>query len=396
MKVDYYHAKSLIRKGYANLFAWVDASFNPYQGCSHDCKYCDGKAEKYGLHADFGQRVRVKVNAVELLKTYLNKKGFSPDRANPESLTFFISSGACDPYQDVEKEAKITRQLLEVLYQYGMSAHILTKNTLALKDLDILEEMNQKHYAALNFSITLMDDKAQKIFEPGASSTLERLSAIAKVKSKNIPCGVYLCPALPFIGDTAENMLPIYQKSQEINADFVQAWGLTLKPGRNKEEFFKILAQHFPTKLPLYEQLYQNNHKYGQLDEKVYNQMQQIWPEQRGFVYSKQFNLGYAPKRHIPTGRHPFNMKAAEILHKATHCYLLLMQFNLQKKFSKSAYFIENHPHDLGKIDRSTAQKLPIARECHPYLSELFQKKTSLSLQQLEADTYQQLNQKIK
>ena len=70
MIIEEYDAKSLVRTARTSL--------NPYQGCEHDCVYCDGKSENYYMHDDFGQRIRVKKNAPELLELYFKKQGFFP------------------------------------------------------------------------------------------------------------------------------------------------------------------------------------------------------------------------------------------------------------------------------------------------------------------------------
>ena len=80
MILEEYEAKSVVRTSMPSLFSWGEVYLNPYQGCSHDCKYCDGKSEAYYMHTDFAERIRVKTNAPQLLETYLKRKGFIPLR----------------------------------------------------------------------------------------------------------------------------------------------------------------------------------------------------------------------------------------------------------------------------------------------------------------------------
>jgi len=94
MIIEEYDAKSLVRTTKTSLFSWAEVYLNPYQGCEHDCVYCDGKAEGYYMHNDFGQRIRVKKNAPELLENYLKKQDYKTmslvvDSANEAALKLY-------------------------------------------------------------------------------------------------------------------------------------------------------------------------------------------------------------------------------------------------------------------------------------------------------------------
>jgi len=73
---------------------------NLYRGCSHNCVYCDGRAEKYQIPGDFGQDIHVKTNAPELLEKELDptrkRKSFNPGFILP-------GGGIGDSYQPLEK-----------------------------------------------------------------------------------------------------------------------------------------------------------------------------------------------------------------------------------------------------------------------------------------------------
>ena len=229
MIIEEYEAKSLVRTARTSLFSWSELYLNPYQGCYHDCKYCDGKAEGYYMHDDFAKRIRVKKNAPQLLEQYIKKLGFIPINRKktstlidhfpelkesvgynfPGKSVIFIGGGVCDVYQPAEEEVKMTRKLLQIAYDYKFPDFILTKNNLILRDLDLLKKINEDSYVCACFTITLSDEETQKIFEPRASTTNERFEAVKKLREEGIHSGVYCYPALPFIGDTDENLLGI-------------------------------------------------------------------------------------------------------------------------------------------------------------------------------------------
>ena len=317
MIIEPYKAKSLLRVSRPGLFSWSEVYLNPYQGCYHDCKYCDGKSEGYYMHEDFAERIKVKVNAPQLLEKFLKKKGFIPlgrektstlidfipslkEKAfltQPGKFILFIGGGVCDVYQPAEKEIRITRKLLHIAYDYQFPVSILTKNELVLRDIDLLKKINENSYACCSFTITLADEIVQKIFEPRASTTAERFAALRKLRKEGIHSGVYFYPVLPFIGDTDENMQAIYDQAQKVNAEFVYCWGLTLKPGRNKQEFLETINTHFPALLSKYKRLYSNNNRYGHPDA---TQFEGIHPEVKGYKLGYEHKLPYAARRYIP------------------------------------------------------------------------------------------------
>ncbi|MFX0016475.1 MAG: radical SAM protein [Promethearchaeota archaeon] len=415
MIIEEYNAKSLMRKSSPSLFSWSEHYLNPYQGCYHDCQYCDGKSEVYHMHEDFGDRIRVKKNAPHLLERFLKKQGLystyhsstldshlqlrgSKKYPKPKFI-LFIGGGVCDVYQPAEKQVKMTRTLLHLAQMYNVPIQILTKSTLVLRDLDILKKINESNFVAVNFSITLMDEQAQQIFEPRASPTSERLYAIKKLREEGIHSGIYFYPPLPFIGDTDENMKAIFQKAKEVDAEFVYVWSLTLKPGRNKVSFFRTIQKHYPHLLSKYRQLYGNNNKYGTLDHFQLKKLNLIYPEIKAFKYNHELNLPYASKRYIPLGRVENNLRLAEILLRAAYiksCIIREQSSSETYQLNKAVSFLEQHPQDVFKLDKSKFRALNIPQAAHPYIIDIFLNEKSTLLEELERNAYNIVLEKLK
>lgn len=414
MKIEQYEAKSLIRTGGSSIFSWAEYYLNPYQGCYHDCVYCDGKSEHYHMHEEFGDLIKVKKNAPELLKKFLKDKGFFPVHKKEQFAIyeFFpdlkesakshkygkaiinIGGGVCDVYQPAEKEVKMTRKLMEIVHDYKFPLWILTKNDLVLEDIDLLKEINKDSYACVNFTITLADEKAQRIFEPRASSSQERFDAIKALRKEGIHSGVYFYPALPFIGDTIKNVEAIYKQAKEVGAEFVYSAGLTLKPGRSKDEYMNAISRHYPDLFQKYEVLYGNNNKYGMLDVDRFKEMGLIWSIFTGFKFGYELNLGYTAERYVPEGRIANNLKLSELLLKIR--YLKSSFFNEPKykvqEYSKAAKLIENARRDYTIILEDEFETESIAKEVVPILSEFLEKGESKYLSNLEKEAYERVN----
>jgi len=396
MIIEEFQAKNLVKKIYPSLFLWADYTLNPYQGCYHDCKYCDGKSEGYYMHSDFAERIHVKSNAVSLLTTFFKKniKGsdiFSSEETKNQKLPFtiFIGGGVCDVYQPVEKKIRLTREILQAVYDYGASVILLTKNANVLEDIDLLKKINKATYASVNFTITLYDDNLQKIFEPRASSTTERFNAIKTLRNEGIDSGIYFLPILPFIGDTDENISQIVSKAREVKASFVYSGGLTLKPGKNKNEFFSVLKEYFPKILPKYELLYSNNNRYGILDYKIARRFKLVRPEIKVYKYLYENKLDYAPKRYIPEDRMASNLKIVELLLRIA--YIKETILGLWKDaywIKKDAYYIENYKRDILDLKREELLSLPITKITFEHIVEYLAKGYSAYLSELESLVY--------
>ena len=117
-------------------------TINPYRGCEHGCIYCYARNahEYWGYSAglDFEQKILVKRKAPELLEAKLKSKRWEAETV--------VMSGNTDCYQPVEKKFEITRKCLEVFLKYRHPVGIITKNSLILRDLDILKELKIQDY----------------------------------------------------------------------------------------------------------------------------------------------------------------------------------------------------------------------------------------------------------
>lgn len=410
MIVEEYLAKSIIRQGGASIFSWSEVYLNPYQGCYHDCVYCDGKSEHYHMHDDFGLRIKVKENAPELFTKFLKSKGFYPVHKKEQlaMYDFFpslkesdkgekigksivtIGGGVCDVYQQAEEKTKMTRRLLEIVYDYQLPLWILTKNALVLRDIDLIKKINKETYACVNFTITLNDEEAQKIFEPRASTTTERFEAIRKLRKEGIHSGIYCYPALPFIGDTDENIRAIYKRAKEIRAEFIYANGLTLKPGRSKNEFMKTLKQHYPSIYPQYEILYGNENKYGHLDIEQFKKFNLMWPLVKGYKYGYELGIDYCAERYAPEGKIATNIRLSEILYRIAYLESNIIRTPKYEinAFNKAARLVETSKMDFALLQKEDYEDIPTTKQVRKVIVEFIEKRESNYLKKLEKQVY--------
>jgi DNA repair photolyase len=168
-------------------------SLNPYQGCEHGCIYCYARNthEYYGFSAglDFESKIMVKKNAPQLLEKFILHPDWQPV---PISL-----SGNTDCYQPLERKMNITRGLLKVFAQYRHPLGMITKNSLILRDIDILRDLAQDNLVHVYISITTLNENLRGVMEPRTASARRRLKTVEELAKAGIPVGVMNAPIIP-------------------------------------------------------------------------------------------------------------------------------------------------------------------------------------------------------
>ena len=210
---------------------------NLYRGCSHGCIYCDSRSRCYQFTHDF-EDIEVKSNALELLEDALRRK----------RKKCMIGTGSMtDPYVPLEKELEHVRKTLMLVERYGFGFTVITKSDLILRDLDLLKRINEKTKCVVQMTLTTYDEELCKKIEPGVCTTRRRFEVLKAMRDAGIPTVVWLCPVLPFINDTEENLRGILNYCVEAGVRGVLCFGmgLTLRDG-NREYFYEQLDRLFP------------------------------------------------------------------------------------------------------------------------------------------------------
>jgi len=247
--------KEILAKTILNYVKQPDTWFglrynlNLYRGCQHQCIYCDSRSDCY--HIENFADILVKTNAIEILKDEL------PRKRNRGTIGFGSMN---DPYMPIEKERELTRKALEVINKNHFPVHILTKSTLVLRDIDILQKIAEQ-YAAASFTVTTADDELCKKLEPGAPVASERFAAMKELSDKEIYTGVLMMPILPLIEDTKENVEAIVSKTAESGASYILPWfGMSIRSGQ-REYFYGKLDELFPGLREKYEIRYREQYQ---------------------------------------------------------------------------------------------------------------------------------------
>jgi len=225
---------------------------NISRGCTHGCIYCDSRSRCYQINHDF-EDVQIKSNAPALLEDALKRK----------RNKCMIGTGAMtDPYIPLPENLSNIRACLEIIEKYDCGIAIQTKSDLILRDLDILIRINKKAKCIVQTTLTTFDEDLCKILEPNVCGTKRRYEMLKVMQENGIQTIAWLCPFLPFINDTEENLRGLLDYCIDAGVYGILFWGIgmTLREG-SREYYYQKLDEHFPGLKDIYNKKYGNKYE---------------------------------------------------------------------------------------------------------------------------------------
>ncbi|GAA0262446.1 Rv2578c family radical SAM protein [Actinomadura nitritigenes] len=245
------HARSVVNavpKASRMPFRWT---INPYRGCTHACVYCFARKTHEYLEmdagADFDSRIVVKVNAAERVRAEL---------AAPRWRGEHIAMGTnVDCYQRAEGRYRLMPGILAALRDAANPFSILTKGSLILRDLPLLQEAAERTRVGAAVSVGSVDSDLWRLVEPGTPSPRTRLQVCARLNEAGIGCSVLMGPVIPYLSDSPAQLEAAVRQIAEAGATSVSAITLHLRPGA-REWFTTWLREHHPELIVPYARLY--------------------------------------------------------------------------------------------------------------------------------------------
>jgi len=148
-----------------------------------------------------------------------------------------------DPYQPIEKQRGIMRDVLEVLCAYNHPTAIVTKGTLIARDIDLLSQMAALGLLLVGISVTTLDPVLSRKMEPRVPSPAARLRLIRQLTDAGIPVRVMISPVIPALTD--HEVEAILQAAKDEGA--VAASSIILRLPLEVAPLFKDWLQaHYP------------------------------------------------------------------------------------------------------------------------------------------------------
>jgi DNA repair photolyase len=215
-----YQAKRIVNthKHVDDAWFWDKYSAHPYIGCRHGCEFCYSRGDPYLGGRDpgaFDTIIRVKANAAERLRREL-----------PRLAADVISCG--DWQEPAESRFRISRAMLEVVWEAGFPLVVIERSPLLLRDLDLLQLIQQRSWASVVLSFSNVDPALKRAFEPRSPGLRPRLKMMETIAHGGIPVGMALMPILPLVGDDDRHLEDSVRAARDHGASFVLASGLTM------------------------------------------------------------------------------------------------------------------------------------------------------------------------
>ena len=342
-----YQPKTILNKGKrADHWFWTRYSAYPYLGCQHGCAFCYCRERKYiprkpqeadevydVVTDEFSHLIKIKENAPQLLRKALARL--------PADVIF------TGDYQPAERRFKISRKMLEVCLELGFPVFVLTRSPLVLRDLDLLQAINQRSRAVVAFSIISTPESPEysriSVMEGLAPTAEKRFKAMQEIAKVGILTGTVAMPLLPRLCDDDHNLQALVQWTARHGGKFVLGGGLTLAD-QQKEFFMRLLRQNHPYLLPLYTRLY----PVGSYSPA------QPW-EQVGLRIREFCQLEHIsdriPRPIIPGEKRSLNKRIVEVL--ADQCYWLDLENASSQRvwaYRNTAWAIEDLEQDVGLV----------------------------------------------
>jgi DNA repair photolyase len=214
-------------------------SINPYRGCEHGCIYC--YARPYHAYVDlspgldFETRLFAKRNAAECLRRELAARSY---RCEPVCI-----GTATDCYQPIERELRITREVIEVLAACRHPFSLITKSSLVERDLDLIAPAAADSTAAVYVTVTCLDPALARAWEPRAPAPWRRIETIRRLAEAGVPVGVMVAPIVPFLNDG--DIEAVIEAAAEAGARSAHFTVLRL-PHELRDVFTDWLRERFP------------------------------------------------------------------------------------------------------------------------------------------------------
>lgn len=266
--------KSALNRVEGMTFRW---SLNPYRGCVHQCHYCFARpTHRYfdlGVGEDFSGIVFVKTNLPEVLAAELARDTWRQEQVAVGTAT--------DPYQPIEARYRLTRRSLELFARYHTPISVVTKGTLILRDLDILQTLTERIGASICFSVPTLDREIWQRTEPGTPPPTQRLKVMERLAAAGINAGILMAPLLPGLSARPDQIVRTVRAAADHGARFVGSNVLHLSPDL-RDYFFGFLQQEYPALLAEYRRLYGT--KYA---PKPYRNQVDLW------VHAAKAGIGY-------------------------------------------------------------------------------------------------------
>ena len=147
------------------------------------------------------------------------------------------------------------RRSSSALADFENPLSILTKSTLVLRDLDVLERLDPVAGVTVSMSVGTLDESVRRVVEPGTPPGRKRLEILARFAEAGIRTGVLVAPILPGLTDDEEHLDEVLAACSAAGVASATPIVLHVRPNI-REHFMPWLRSAYPWLYPRYVELY--------------------------------------------------------------------------------------------------------------------------------------------
>ena len=171
------------------------------RGCLHNCTYCYAK-ELLTRRAYWNEPVPAPLDISEVRKLFWTI--FETDKSHPwreviERRVPVRMGSMSDSFMWIDKKYKITKEFLKILTYYRYPSVIFTRSDL-VADEEYMDVMDPK-ITSVQFSISGINERLNKLIEPGAPLAMKRLKALKTLSERGFLTAVRINPLFPMYPD---------------------------------------------------------------------------------------------------------------------------------------------------------------------------------------------------
>jgi hypothetical protein len=164
------------------------------------------------------------------------------------------------------------------------------------------------------------------------------------------------------------------KKIKETNADYVIFGGMTLKEGRQKDFFYKVLKQFYPELIPKYEMIYKGD-IWGNTTKEYYVSLNQTFSK-----LIQKYNIPIRIPQHFYTDYLEENDRVMIILE---HIDYILKSQNKKSPYSYAVYSISKLKRPVSEIKHKLRSLKGVGEVTERIILEILDKGKSTYLEKL-------------
>lgn len=223
----------------------IPFKLDTYTGCTFGCKYCFARDiiqhirkinNKSDVESSFNCLVGADVSAFKRwIDNTMKKESVKAEKIAFQERIPIKLGVVADPFPYIEKQTKITYDILKILNEIDYPVQISTKNPEILAGYvdDLIIDNRLPNYA-LSVTLITSDEKLRKHIEPYAPSIENRLNAIKRLTNKGLKVLVRIQPVIyPYI---MNNLKDLIDKVHESGAYGIIMEGLKIRIVMDKKE----------------------------------------------------------------------------------------------------------------------------------------------------------------